>query len=114
MKYLSENIEITIPLQISETKTYEYKVYVGTKLIFVGSVFLEKGATSKTFYLNELLINYLWKGTIKDGPVYGVIETVKVELINQDGSDYNTEEVAFLMQYPNYKAEVCTPFPNIS
>lgn len=114
MKYLSENIEITIPLQISETKTYEYKVYVGTKLIFVGSVFLEKGATSKTFYLNELLINYLWKGTIKDGPVYGVIETVKVEVIQEGSSDYNTEEVAFLMQYPNYKAEVCTPFPNIS
>lgn len=113
MKYLSENIEITIPLQISETGMYKYEVYVGTKLIFIGNVFLEAGATSKTFYLNELLINYLWKGPIKDGPVYGVIETVEVRLINQGGYDNGTEEVAFLMQYPNYKAEVCTSFPDL-
>lgn len=114
MKYLNENIEITIPLQISETGMYKYEVYVGTKLIFIGNVFLEAGATSKTFYLNELLINYLWKGPIKDGPVYGVIETVEVRLINQGSYDNGTEEVAFLMQYPNYKAEVCTSFPNLN
>lgn len=97
MKYLNENIEITLSLQVSETRTYEYKVYVGTKLIFVGNVFLEAGMTSKTFYLNDLLINYLWKGPIKDGPVYGVIETVKLELVQEGGYDYGTEEVAFLM-----------------
>lgn len=114
MKYLSENIEITIPLQIQETRTYEYKVYIGTKLIFAGNVFLEAGTTSKTFYLNDLLINYLWKGPIKDGRVYDVINTVKVELIQEGGYGYGTEEVAFLMQYPNYKAEVCTPFPNLN
>ena len=113
MKYLNENIEITLSLQVPESRTYEYKVYVGTKLIFVGNVFLEVGMTSKTFYLNDLLINYLWKGPIEDGPVYGVIETVKLELVQEGGYDYGTEEVAFLMQYPNYKAKVCTPFPDI-
>ena len=109
MKYLDEDIIIKVQTQIHEDGVYQYRVYIGSKLIFVGNTFLQSGITYKDFYLNDILNNYHWKGEFTDGYNNGLIETVKIQLDNNGGYDYGTEEVMFIHRYPHNLSHINTP-----
>lgn len=109
MKYLDEDIIIKVPTQIFEDGTYQYRVYIGSNLIFIGNTFLQSGITYKDFYLNDILYNYRWKGEFTDGYNNGLIETVKIQLDNNGGYDYGTEKVMFIHRYPHKQNYINSP-----
>lgn len=113
MKFLNENITITLNnLTIPADSTYQYQVMIGNELVFVGNCFITTADTSYTFYLNDILKNYMFNGKIQDGGNQKIIDEVYVELIIDGSTSYGaTIEVAFLYKYPNKNSIITTPIP---
>ena len=87
MKYLNEKIEVTVPFsQTTEDKVYTYLVSSTDGTIFSGTCFIPKGATSKTFVLNDILQDYYYINSCFINPEL----TFKAEY-----SDYFEDAVSF-------------------
>lgn len=113
MKYLDENIEITINgITVPAAGTYPYYVYQGNdEVVFFGNAFLNAGDTTKTFDITDILSNLKWKGSLVKPLSYS--KTEKVNVINRykvtlsiSGFTYNSSflDVALIYRYPNRKA----------
>lgn len=100
MKYLDEQIEVTVSnITVTESKTYIYKVYKGSKLIFTGNVFLEAGVTSKIFNITDILTSYIYVNTGTDDRI--IDSCIVVLAINNTAHNSNTETVYFAYRYPH-------------
>lgn len=113
MKYLDENIEITISgITTPQANTYPYIVRdINENVLFVGNTFLNNGQTQKTFDITDILSNLKWKGDIVK-PLSS-INNNKVNVVNQyyltltvSGTTYTSDtiDVAFIYRYPNRKS----------
>ena len=117
MKYLNEKIEVTIPFsQTTEDKIYRYMISSNTSL-FYGSCFIPKGATSKTFVINDILQDYQFVNSCFANPaltavyeqnsnfqnsLYSNVEVVIGNSDTQIGSKYS-DNILFVNKYPVYK-----------
>lgn len=112
MKYLDENIEITISgIVVPAAGTYSYQVYQGNnEVIFHGNTFLNAGDTTKTFDITDVIANLKWKGSLVKPLPHS--RTEKVNVINQykvvltiGSTTYDSSylDVALIYRYPNRK-----------
>ena len=117
MKYLNEKIEVTIPFsQTTEDKIYRYMISSNTSL-FYGSCFIPKGATSKTFVINDILQDYQFVNSCFANPaltavyeqnsnfqnsLYDNVEVSIGDSVTMIGSKYS-DNILFVNKYPVYK-----------
>lgn len=112
MKYLNEKIEVTVPFsQTTEDNVYNYIITLKDNPIFYGSCFIPKGATSKTFVINNILQEYQFVNSCFVNPASivnvnnSLYNKVEVSIGDSDtliGSAYS-DTVCFVNKYPVYK-----------
>lgn len=114
MKYLDENIELTIGgITVPTSGTYKYEIQKDGDTIFVGNTFLNGSDTTKTFDITDVVCNHKWKGTLRL-PLSD--RTEKVDVICRfrikltcNGEYYTQyEDVAMVYRYPNRKSRLET------
>lgn len=117
MKYLNEKIEVTVPFaETTEDKIYNY-IVSSIDSIFYGSCFIPKGATSKSFVINNILQGYQFinscfvnpsliavyeNSTILQNTLYDKIEVSIGDGDTIIGSAYS-DMIHFTNKYPVYK-----------
>lgn len=116
MNTLDKDIEITVSgFNVATSGNYVYKIQKSGantatfEDIFVGNCYLQSGATSKTFYINDI-INTCRDGfanafkdsfTMRDIAIYDII---RIQLIVGANTYSNTKNVYFAYDYPNIKS----------
>lgn len=126
MKYLDENIQLTVTgiTVVQKSGTYPYVVKNrNNTTIFAGNTFLNVGETHREFDITDIISNYKWKATDIKKPLSNntasatVIDQYHVELTipytTYDSAStptityttYSSElvDVAFVYRYPNRK-----------
>lgn len=126
MKYLDENIQLTVTgiTVVQKSGTYPYVVKNRSNItIFAGNTFLNVGETHREFDITDIISNYKWKATDIKKPLSNntasatVIDRYHVELTipytTYDTAStpttiyttYSSElvDVAFVYRYPNRK-----------
>ena len=118
MKYLDENIEVSVSgITVPLAGTYVYKVYDGlNNVIFLGNTYLNAGDTQKTFDITDILANLKWKAALKkpltnhNGERVNNINRYCLTLnINNTLYSSETIDVAFVYRYPNRKMALEAP-----
>lgn len=112
MKYLDEDIEITVyNLTISTDGTYTYTILVGNDVVFIGNCFLQAGQTSVSIAVNDIISSYKYNpnkfartnpDTAFNDVTNEAIPEVTVRIADSTGNyKYNSEYVAMIYRYPH-------------
>lgn len=109
MYYLDEDINITVNIAagvVNDDSIAAYQLKRGNEVLFTGSCFIPKGATSKTIRVNELIEDHKWKNDLERDKTDFVLTTGLVDnytLGIQAGQLYTTTfQVASIYRYPHH------------